>query len=827
MFRAVLITFLFISASIGGAFAQDLQDEVKYSARDSMRYDMANRTVYLYGAAKVSFQDISLTADRIRLDLSKNEVSAYGGTDSAGGTFGLPEFTQGGRTIVADSIRYNSDTKQGFIREVRTHEDQLYVSARTSRLQRNKEVHSLGGMLTTCDRPHPHYHFAVSKMIVIPDDKIVAGPAVMKIGKVPTPIAVPFGLFPNHHHEGSAGILVPTWGNSDQFGYFLLNGGYYLPLGDHFDEQLTADIYSRGSWGLRSQTRYRSRYRYNGSLDIQHSTKLNSLPEYPDFSRQRNFFVRWNHVVDPKASLTDRFNASVNLGTSQNFTNNFNSSTVDYLSNTFQSNISWNHLWTGKPYSLTVAAQHSQNTLTHAFAVTLPSLTFNVQRVFPGTWFHGETTGTPKWYDQIGVTWTTQFDNQLNTTEEHLYLQNLPYLLKQTRNGVRHTGAVSTSFKTRAFTVNPSFNITDRTYFSYLRKDYDPESNTVLSDTVPGVRNLFDWNLSTTLTSKLYGMYTFRGKKLKAIRHVITPSATLSYVPGNDTREFGPFGTNGIYAGYSPYDISIYGAPSPNQSGLLALGLVQSVEAKVLDKKPDADGDPQMKKIKLIDYLGINSNYDLLKDSIRWSPVSIAARTQFFNKLDLNLASTWNPYATDALGRNIEMSTRKLDGSLAHLSAATAALGFELKSKRYGQPVGNKPKDDQVVGEADPQKGARINFSLPWHLRVNYSYSVNRAYKERQHTDQQTQSVLFNGDLNILKYWKLGFSSGYDLQAGQWTPTSLNLYWDLHCWEFNFNIIPLGVRKSFMVRINVKASILRDLKYELRKPYGNPNQLLY
>ncbi|HEX2616413.1 MAG TPA: putative LPS assembly protein LptD, partial [Flavobacteriales bacterium] len=511
MFRAVLITLLFISASIGGAFAQDLQDEVTYSARDSMRYDMANQTVYLFGQAKVTFQDISLTADRIRLDLKNNEVQAYGGIDSLGAPLDLPHFVEADHIIDADSLRYNFETKQGFIREVRTNEGQLYAIARMSKLHTNKEVHSKGGMLTSCDRPHPHYHFAVSKMMVIPDDKIVVGPGVMKIGNVPTPIALPFGLFPNHH-GGSAGILVPTYGNSDVFGYFLLNGGYYLPIGDRFDESLTADIYSRGSWGLRSVTRYRTRYRYSGSLDIQHSTKLNSLPEYPDFSRQRNFFIHWNHLVDPKASLTDRFNASVNVGTSQNFTNNFNSSTLNYLSNTFNSNVSWNHLWSGKPYSIAVGAQHSQNTITRAFSVTLPSITFNVQRFFPGQLFHDEVTGTPKWYDQIGVTWTTQFDNQLTTTEDQISLQNLDRLLKRARNGIRHTGAVSTSFKTRLFTVNPALNITDRTYFSSQRKTYDPVNDTLFVDTVPGVRNLFDWNLSTTLTSKLYGTYLFRGK---------------------------------------------------------------------------------------------------------------------------------------------------------------------------------------------------------------------------------------------------------------------------------------------------------------------------
>ena len=824
MARAIFITLLSVTAL--SASAQDLRSEVKYGARDSMRYDMARQTVYLYGAASVKYQDVELTADHIKLDLGREEVQAYGNTDSTGAPAGRPVFTQGGQKAEADSIRYNFKTKEGLIKEVRTTESQMYALARLSKRHANGEIHSRGGSLTTCDRPHPHYHFAVSRMMVIPDDKIVMGPAFMKIGNVPTPLAVPFGFFPNHK-GGSAGLLIPTWGTSDQFGLFLLNGGYYLPLGDNFDEQLTADIYSRGSWGLRSITRYKQRYRFGGTMDLQYSDKLNSIREYPDFSEQRSFFVRWNHLMDPRASLTDRFNASVNVGSSRNFTNNFNSSTLDYLSNTFQSNVNWSHLWPGKPYSLSIAARHSQNTINRTFDITLPSINFNVQRFFPGTWLHGQTAGQPKWYDQVGVTWTTTFDNKLSTTEDQISLQNIPNLMDRVRNGVRHTGSVSTSIKTRAFTLNPQLNITDRTYFDGLRKTYLPGSNSVITDTVPGLRNAFDWSVGASATSKLYGMYSFRSGRLQAIRHVITPSASLTFLPGNDTRIFGPYGLGGTYGSYSPFDIGIYGQPSSNASGLVSLGLVQSVEAKVRARSTDAKGEPLTTKVKLIDNLAINTNYDLLKDSLRWSPVAAMAHTRLFNFLDLNLASTWDPYATDSQGRNVDRPTRTVDGSLAHLRNANAAIGFELQSKRYGKSSTTNSTEDQVVAEADPSKGARINFSLPWHLRVNYSWSAARSYRVADYTEQTAQSVLFSGDLNILKYWKLGFSSGYDMQAKDWTPTSLNLYWDLHCWEFNANVIPLGVRKSFTFRINVKASVLHDLKYELRKPFGNKNELLY
>lgn len=815
---AVFITLLLTAAALP-ALAQELPEEVKYEARDSMRYDIEHRTILLYGAASVTYQGIQLTAERIVLDMANDETSAYGAPDSSGQVAGLPQFTQNGKTITADSIRYNFHTKKGLIREVRTKEDQMYALARMSKRQANEEVHSRGGWLTTCDRPHPHYHFAVSKMMVIPNDRIVAGPAIMKVGNVPVPLAIPFGLFPNHHN-GSAGILVPTYGNSQQLGYYFLNGGYYLPINDHVDLQLTGDIYSRGSWGLKGVTHYKNRYHYAGSLEVSRSSLINSLPEYPDYSVQKNFNVKWTHLMDPKASLTDRFTASVNVGTSRNFTANLNSSTGDFLSNTFASNVQYNHQWSGKPYSLSVGLAHSQNNLTKVFSITAPSLTFNVQRVFPADWFHGERAiAKHRWYDDIGLTWTSNFDNRINTTEDQLYLQNLPTLAHRMSNGIKHTGVVNTALKTRFFSVTPEFRFTDRMYFQQLRITQDT-AGILRADTIARFAAPFEWSTGATLTSKLYGMFTFHGKHLKAIRHVLTPSAGFSYAPGSDTR-ISPEGAVPGTLSYSPYQQSIYGAPSPNASGLVTLGLIQSFEAKVLK-------DTAYKKMKLLDYLGVSTSYDMLRDSLNWNPFNVNARTQLFNTLDLNLNGVWDTYGTNANGARIERSQRSIDGHLARLTNVALAAGFELKNKRYGQSntATTNNNTTKVVGETDPSKGARMDLNMPWRLRVSYSYDIARAWRAAEFTDTQHQSVLFNGDVTVLKWWKVGISSGYDLEAGEKTPTTLNLYWDMHCWEMNLNVIPIGTRKSFTFRINVKASVLHDLKYELTKPYGNDGQFL-
>ncbi|MBK8341503.1 MAG: LPS-assembly protein LptD [Flavobacteriales bacterium] len=351
--------------------AQDLDEEIKYSARDSIRYDLQQQIVFLFGAARVVYGDIELTADRIEYRFKAEEARAFGAPDSTGAVAGKPVFIESDHRIEADSIRYNFRSKKGLIKEVRTSEQESYVQARVSKRHANGEVHSKGGTFTTCDRPHPHYYFRASRMMVIPDDKIVSGAAVMKIGPVPTPLVLPFGFFPNKKN-GSAGILFPAYGDGGPLGYFLQNGGYYMPLGERADMQLTGDIYTRGSWALKALARYKVRYRYGGSLNLSFNNRRNSIPELPDFQRTRDFFLTWTHAVDSRASLTDRFNASVNVGTSTNFQNNFNSSTLNFLSNTFNSNIGWNHLWPSKPYSLAVNLRHSQNSSTRNFDFTLP-----------------------------------------------------------------------------------------------------------------------------------------------------------------------------------------------------------------------------------------------------------------------------------------------------------------------------------------------------------------------------------------------------------------------------------------------------------------------
>lgn len=790
-----------------------LDSEVRYSAKDSIRFDVKNQKVYLFGEAKVYYEEIELGAENIIYDFTSQNVEAYGSLDSAGNSFGDPIFNEGAHDIYADSIRYDFNTKKGLIKEVRTHEDEAYISARISKKHADQEIHNKGGIFTTCDHPNPHYYFKVSKMIVKPDDKIVVGPAYMKVRTVPVPLGIPFGIFPIKD-RGAAGILIPTFGESASLGFYLLNGGFYTPIGDKVDVQFTGDIYSRGSWAARALTRYRTRYKYSGSLDLSTSTTLHSDPEFPDFSRTRAFFVRWSHLLDPKARLNTRFSANVNFGSSNNFTNNFNSSTQDYLSNTFQSNIAWSRSWSGKPYTLSVNLRHSQNTLNETFDITLPQVAFNVSRFFlPLGSLRKEQAGRQKWYEKIGMSYSANFENRLSTTEDQISMDNLANLTDDFRNGFRHIANVSTSFKKWHTTLNPNFRFTDRWYFKTIEKNYDNALQETITDTLTGFSRAGDWSLGANLTSKIYGMYQFKNSQT-AFRHVLTPAIGLTYRPDQSTQVYGYFGEDGDLSNYSPYDIGIYGKPPSGESGLVTMSLINSVDMKIKARKDTAI---DLKKVKIIDNFSIGSAYDWIRDSLHWNPISLSGRTYLFNQFNINFRGIVDPYIVDDNGKRLDQSEWNVNRRIGRLTDANIALGFDLKSKKYGvrqqEQVGT---NDEVVGEASPDRGGRVDFQMPWRININYSFNYAQRRIAGEDVETITSSVLLNGDVTVFKNWKLGVVSGYDFEAKDWTPTSLNLYWDLHCWEFNFNTIPFGVRKSYSFRINVKASILQDLKYEQR-----------
>lgn len=802
-----------------------LSEPVDYQARDSVIYDVGRSRVLLYGEAVVVYGEIKLEADYIEYGFETNEVYAKGRLDSLGTKVGYPVFTEKSSTFDADTIRYNFVSKKGRVHRVYTHEGESFVRSSVSKYHANGQIHNYKGIYTTCNKPNPHYAFHFKRLIMIPDDKIVSGGAIMKFRKIPTPVMLPFGFFPLQDKE-KAGVLIPTWGDGDDMGFFLLNGGYYIPISENVDTKILGDIYTRGSWALRNFTNYKKRYRFNGNFNLDYNRQRRGDPEFPGFSRSSQFFVRWTHSQDAKARPDSRFSADVNLGSSNSFTNHLNSTQEDFLTNTFQSNIRYSKSFSGKPYSLSVNARHNQNSRTGQYNFTLPQLTFNLSRVMlPLSFLRGNKAGSKKWFEKIGLTYQGNFENRLTVQENQLALNNLGSLMKEFKNGIRHNVGLSTSLKIWQFAFNPRFSYTDRWYFKRIERSLDPNTLIPVTDTLSGFWSANDWNLSANLTTKIYGMYQFKGNKVRAIRHVMTPTVGFSYRPDFSTQKYGFFGEGGTLASYSPYQNGIYGQPPRGQSGRINLGLVNNLEMKGVSKRDTTDSG--LRKIKLIDNLTVNTAYDMFRDSVRWSNIDISGRTTLFKKINVNVNSSFSPYSYDEFGRTINASMYNDRGKILRFTRASVAIGGRIASgNRSDNKESTERGSEEELEFIEDNPQFFVDWNVPWSLNFNYILNANRMFlpeSDGSLTDSLlvNQSVMFNGDITLFKHWKVGMNSGYDFSNKKLTTTTITLYWDLHCWELQASVIPFGIRKSYQIHVNVKASILQDLKLQRRGNLGS------
>lgn len=794
-----------------------LESKVSYKANDSIRFDLANQKVYLFGKAEVTYEDLVLTAAAIEIRIDSSQVFAYGIYDSTGKYTDRPLFSQGEQNFSAYSIRYNFKTKKGKIVDVITQEGESYIHGQHVKRMDTEELYIKNGKYTTCNLEHPHFYIYASKLKVIPDDKIVTGPAYMVIEDVPTPLAVPFGLFPNKK-ERSSGILIPTYGESPSLGFYLMNGGYYWTISDRMDLALTGDIYSKGSYGLKANTQYYTRYKYSGNFSFSYSQIRNSYKEFSDFSKQNEFFVRWNHAQDAKARPNSRFSADVNAGTTTNFKNNLNSITDDYLTNTFSSNISYIKSFPNKPFSLTLSARHNQNTQTRQVNVSLPDAAFNVQRLFP---FRGNNTSSKgQWYKNAGISYSANMRNDISTYDTLIKLDRLDRLTNDMKNGVQHTIPLTTSFKVfKFFTMNPAINLQEKWYAKTVSKTYDSTLNLITTDTVYGFARGSTANASSNLTFKLYGMYLFKGNTIKAIRHVFTPSVGFSYTPENNA------GLKKYYnhslqkeVEYSVFEGGIFGTAHTKEAGLLNLNLINNLEMKVRSKK---DSIKQEKKIVLFENLGISTAYDAIADSLNWQDIKINGRTYLFKNLNLNFNGNITPYRNNILGQKINETYWDFENSIGRLNSANVTTSFSLRSKDSKKSGLDKAKsretDNAVTRDIKQNPQAYIDFNVPWSINVNYNLAYNKPNSFQKATI--TNTIGLNGDLNITPKWKVGYQTNYDIEEGKFSYTSFDIYRDLHCWEMSISWVPFGQRKSYMVKINVKASTLQDLKITRKREY--------
>lgn len=852
---------------------------VHYTAEDSIVYDATTGLAHLYGQSTVKYADMDLASEKIYINLDSSIVHATGAQDSTGTLFGTPNFKMGSDEYESDTMAFNFKTKKGLISGVYTQQEDGYLTSELSKRNDKGELFLQHGRYTTCDEPHPDFYIALSRAKVRPGKNVVFGPAYLVVADVPLPLAIPYGFFP-FSKSYSSGLIMPTYGDETERGFYLRDGGYYFAINDRMDLKLLGEIYTKGSWGLSAASNYRKRYRYSGSFFASYQNTINGEKNMPDYAKQTSFKIQWSHRQDAKANPFRTLSASVNFATSSYERNNLTSmyNPQSMTQSTRTSSVSMTNTFSSIGMTLSTTMNLNQNMCDSTIAMTLPDVNISISRFYP--FKRKKAAGKERWYEKISMSYTGHLSNSITTKEDKLMHSSLT---RDWRNGMQHTIPIQGNFTLFDYlNINPSFNFTDRTYTNKMRKSWDAEKGREVTDTIDGFYNVYNWSMSVSASTKLYGMFIpnrkIFGDKIQAIRHVFTPSLSFNYAPDFSASRYGYYenyqktnadGTVELVE-YSPYQGSLYGVPGKGKTGSISMSISNNVEMKI---KSD-DDSTGVKKISLIDELGASMSYNLASKIRPWSDLTTNLRLKLSKSYTFNVNAVFRTYAyeLDENGkpRLSEHTTRYSQGKFGRFQGISQNISYTLDNTKVGnfikwlkgERVKKEDNDDRNRDEYDDeedeyeretnedkalqegQRGAKresagkaetdedgyMAFSLPWSLSFGYGITMRENtggefnYKTMNYPYSYTQTLNCSGNVRISDGWNISFSTGYDFDNKKISMTTASLSRDLHCFNMSCSVV-LAPYTSYNFSFRCNAATLTDaLKYDKRSSYSNAVQ---
>ena len=858
--------------SIMKSKSNGIESPVTYSAEDSLVYNAKTRVAHLYGSAKMDYQNMKLNSDNVSMNLDSNLVRANGTSDSTaeGGIKGKPEFSLGGQAYSSDSMAFNFKSKKGMIKGVYTQQEEGYLTGAKAKRDSSGVVYIQHGRYTTCDKPHPDFYIALSRAKVRPGKDVVFGPAYLVVADVPLPLAIPYGFFP-FSKKYSSGLIMPSYGEESERGFYLRDGGYYFAISDKWDLKLLGEIYTRGSWGISAASNYRKRYRYSGSFLFSYQNTKTGDKGLPDYLEQKSFKLQWNHRQDPKANPNSSLSASVNFATSSYERNNLNSmyNPQTRTQSTRTSSVSWSKQFPNIGLSISTTANLAQSMRDSTINLTLPDLNISLSRLYP--FKRKKAVGKARWYEKISMSYTGQLSNSIYGKEDRILKSNFA---KEWKHGFQHNIPVQGNFTLFNYiNLSPSFNFTDRMYTNKVARSWDNAKSEERRDTLTGFYNIYNWSLNLSASTKIYGFWIpnkkLFGNKIQAIRHVITPQVSLSYSPNFGARRYGYYDSyqytdasgNVKLVEYSPFQDAMYGVPGKSKTEMISWDVSNNIEMKVRSDK-DSTG---YKKLSIIDELGAAMSYNAAADFHRWSDLSVRLRLKWWKNYTFSMNAQFATYAyeLDANGKPyVGNHTEWGYGRLPRFLGMSQNFSFTLNPEKLKKWFGHKEdkEDDKVEGDSDGpdtdiesnmdddlEKGkyaakkkrgniaetddnGYMRFNMPWSLTIGYGITMRENTAGRFNTKMMrypykfTQTLNFSGNIRISDGWNINFSSGYDFENHAMSMTTASLSRDLHCFNMSASVV-LAPYTSYNFTFRCNASTLTDaLKYDKRSGISNAVQ---
>ena len=776
-----------------------LTGPVHYQSNDSMIM-MANGTAYLHGKGELKYEHMELESGYIRMNIDSSQIYARGVYDSL--TYEWkekPVFKDGKDSYQTNEITYNIKTQKGYIRHVVTQQGEGYIIADRTKKLPGDEMTMAGGQYTTCDdHEHPHFYLKMTKAKVKPGDYIATGPAYMVVGDVPLPLAIPFGFFP-FTNTYSSGLIMPSFGDNYERGLYLNGIGYYFALCDYADLEVTGDIYTKGTWAVYAKSKYLRRYHFNGNINLNYRCDVTGERDMPNYKKATNFSIQWTHSQDSKANPYNNFSASVNFSTSGYNRSNINSYYNSQLNseNTKSSSINYTQRFPDSPWSISMSALISQRTKDSTISLTLPDLSVNMSRVYPFKF--KKRAGKEKWYEKISLSYTGNGKIAVNSMKEYEVLHS--NFLRDWQTGLKHNIPISASFTVLKYlSITPTIRLTDRMYFQRVDQSWDYTKQELARDTTNGFYNVFDFDASISLQTKIYGFYTpsrklFPNGKVDKFRHVITPGLSFSYHPDFGKKGWGYYGEVDIpaytdvidpatglkvqkydedgnpvfeHVVYSRFPGALYGTAPNGASASLNFSVANNIEVKVRNDR-DTTGKEPFKVWSVIDNISLNGGYNFIADSMNWNLFAVNLRLKIPKvNYTINLSTTLDPYMYEINNLGVPVRTNKQywhNGKFPHWSGTNFSLNYTFNNQTFKKWFGKKDKGLPAEGEED------VNMDP---TTMNEDGTLNNG-KQRTHSHHDDDDGEEDGFFKTEIPWSLTIS--YSLRYGNSTTFDYEKMW--------------------------------------------------
>ncbi len=727
---------------------QQVQEDSLFYTADSLAYNNALEQIRLYGNTSIRYQNFEISSDSLMVDMKKNRAFSKGNT----------VMRDGDQIILGDGVSYDIENQTGSMSGGISRMEKSFYSGEEIRKISDEAYDVDDGSFTTCESAEPDFWFTAKKLRIYRGDKIVGKPVIAYVNHLPV-FFFPFIVVPLQSGR-KPGFLIPQQGYNAIDGKFLRDIAWYYPYKDYADLILSMDIYERTGWKAQLKLDYLQRYLLNGSLNAAFQRKVGFAQSINDWS------LRATHHQE----LGNRATFDLNMDFVSNKRIWEGSSDIDEsLAQTVTSSLSYRRPLLGS--YLNVGASYTEDLINAKATVSLPSASFALPTRPVYELFYQPQRSPDAWWSNLNYSYNLRLDHTGSLYSSDRYLMD--YIWNN-----RHETADSSLAAQHNFGIKQQLGLAyNWKAFGWLGFQHGARYNEAWFDRDKNDVKLVrgnDFNAYTNANFNIYGVRNFKQGWLKSLRHILTPSAGISFNPDfTANTRFYNFGGIGLINSQRAANLNL----SLDQKWQIKFGKDDRKINDVLSLSSRSSANllnPQAKPFQSISHTAsfrpgsFNlGSFRLPRSQLRLEGLSLAYSAQY--------SLTHSPY--EVSWDDWKISSQYFSQSLTLTGSAPYQDFFAKDKNRIFEPY--QPADSLQLLAASASEQAS---SSTWRISVSHDLSAAGDL-----FDPGSQNLRLDTSFKITKNWNVSYGNYFNLETGELLSQTVRVTRDLHCWKLDIS----------------------------------------